>query len=179
MTIKADRWIRRMAREHGMIEPFEPDQVRHTQAGKVISFGTSSYGYDVRCSDEFKLFTKGNVDTTKGTFLFDDLAAAWRADSYALDVAKDLPDFAPPALTRAVAALDAGSLDVGNVDSAMSADGGGTDAGHVGHVVEQKSSGHGDGEIAGEITQPITDESRRGLFRHRVPIVRKCFGRRH
>jgi len=57
MTIKADRWIRRMAREHGMIEPFEPDQVRHTQAGKVISFGTSSYGYDVRCSDEFKIFT--------------------------------------------------------------------------------------------------------------------------
>ena len=46
-----------MAAEHGMISPFEPDQVRHTAAGKVISFGTSSYGYDVRCSDEFKIFT--------------------------------------------------------------------------------------------------------------------------
>ena len=46
-----------MAAEHGMISPFEPDQVRHTAAGKVISFGTSSYGYDVRCSDEFKVFT--------------------------------------------------------------------------------------------------------------------------
>ena len=57
MSIKPDRWIRRMAQEHGMISPFEPDQVRHTAAGKVISFGTSSYGYDVRCSEEFKIFT--------------------------------------------------------------------------------------------------------------------------
>ena len=57
MAIKSDRWIRRMAQEHGMISPFEPDQVRHTAAGKVISFGTSSYGYDVRCSEEFKIFT--------------------------------------------------------------------------------------------------------------------------
>ena len=57
MAIKSDRWIRRMAQEHGMISPFEPDQVRNTAAGKVISFGTSSYGYDVRCSEEFKIFT--------------------------------------------------------------------------------------------------------------------------
>ncbi len=57
MTIKSDRWIRRMAREHGMIEPFEPEQVREGPAGKLISYGTSSYGYDVRCSDEFKIFT--------------------------------------------------------------------------------------------------------------------------
>lgn len=58
MAIKADKWIRRMAQAHGMIEPFEAGQVREPQAGnKVISYGTSSYGYDVRCSDEFKIFT--------------------------------------------------------------------------------------------------------------------------
>ena len=57
MSIKSDRWIRRMAQEHGMIEPFEAGQVRHVDGNKVISFGTSSYGYDVRCADEFKVFT--------------------------------------------------------------------------------------------------------------------------
>ena len=60
MTIKSDRWIRRMADSHNMIEPFEGGQVRHTDAGKVISWGTSSYGYDIRCSDEFKIFTNLN-----------------------------------------------------------------------------------------------------------------------
>ena len=60
MTIKSDRWIRRMAQTRGMIEPFEPAQVRHGDAGKVISWGTSSYGYDIRCSDEFKIFTNIN-----------------------------------------------------------------------------------------------------------------------
>jgi dCTP deaminase len=53
MTIKADTWITRMALEHQMIEPFVSDQVR---AG-VISYGVSSYGYDVRVGDEFKVFT--------------------------------------------------------------------------------------------------------------------------
>ena len=43
-----------------MIEPFEPDQVRHVDGGRVISFGTSSYGYDVRCAAEFKIFTNIN-----------------------------------------------------------------------------------------------------------------------
>ena len=58
MTIKSDRWIRKMAEESGMIEPFAPNQVRLGQQGeKVISYGTSSYGYDVRCSSEFKVFT--------------------------------------------------------------------------------------------------------------------------
>ncbi len=57
MSIKADKWIRRMAQEQGMIEPFEPGQVRQGEQGKMISYGTSSYGYDVRCSDEFKIFT--------------------------------------------------------------------------------------------------------------------------
>src|SRR6267143_881268 len=53
MSIKSDRWIRRMAREHHMIEPFADAQVR---AG-VISYGVSSYGYDMRVAPEFKIFT--------------------------------------------------------------------------------------------------------------------------
>ncbi|NPU93804.1 MAG: dCTP deaminase [Gammaproteobacteria bacterium] len=57
MSIKSDRWIRRMAQEHGMIEPFEPGQVRTANGQRIISYGTSSYGYDVRCSREFKVFT--------------------------------------------------------------------------------------------------------------------------
>lgn len=57
MTIKSDRWIREMARRKGMIEPFEPGQVRSNDGGSIVSYGTSSYGYDVRCSDEFKVFT--------------------------------------------------------------------------------------------------------------------------
>ena len=61
MSIKSDKWIRKMAQSHGMIEPFEPQQVRHTAAaGKIISHGTSSYGYDVRCASEFKVFTNIN-----------------------------------------------------------------------------------------------------------------------
>ena len=62
MSIKADKWIRRMAREHGMIEPFEPGQVREVDGRRIVSYGTSSYGYDVRCSDEFKVFT--NINST-------------------------------------------------------------------------------------------------------------------
>jgi dCTP deaminase len=58
MSIKSDRWIKEMASQHGMIEPFEPGQVRQDpQGGKIVSYGTSSYGYDVRCSREFKVFT--------------------------------------------------------------------------------------------------------------------------
>jgi len=49
-----------MAPSHGMIEPFESNQVRHVDGQKVVSFGTSSYGYDVRCADEFKIFTNVN-----------------------------------------------------------------------------------------------------------------------
>ena len=62
MSIKSDRWIREMSTEQGMIEPFVADQVRYVDGEKVISFGTSSYGYDVRCASEFKIFT--NVHTT-------------------------------------------------------------------------------------------------------------------
>jgi len=53
MSIQSDRWITRMAKDHGMIEPFENSQVR---AG-VISYGVSSYGYDMRVAPEFKIFT--------------------------------------------------------------------------------------------------------------------------
>ncbi len=61
MSIKSDRWIRRMAEEHGMIEPFEPSQVRRNDAGeRLVSYGTSSYGYDGRCSSHFKIFTNIN-----------------------------------------------------------------------------------------------------------------------
>ncbi|GBE09614.1 deoxycytidine triphosphate deaminase [bacterium BMS3Bbin12] len=60
MSIKSDKWIRRMAFEHGMIEPFEPGQVRTSGAARIISYGTSSYGYDIRCADEFKIFTNIN-----------------------------------------------------------------------------------------------------------------------
>lgn len=59
MSIKSDKWIRRMA-EKGMIEPFEPRQVRTGENGKIISHGTSSYGYDIRCASEFKIFTNIN-----------------------------------------------------------------------------------------------------------------------
>ena len=53
MAIKSDRWIRQMALEHGMIEPFVEGQVRE----HVVSYGLSSYGYDIRVADEFKVFT--------------------------------------------------------------------------------------------------------------------------
>jgi dCTP deaminase len=60
MSIKSDKWIRRMAAEHRMIEPFEPSQIKSVNGKQVVSFGTSSYGYDIRCSNEFKLFTNLN-----------------------------------------------------------------------------------------------------------------------
>lgn len=62
MTIKSDRWIRQMAQDHGMIEPFEPNQIKEQGGQRIVSYGTSSYGYDIRCSNEFKLFT--NINST-------------------------------------------------------------------------------------------------------------------
>ena len=62
MSIKSDRWIRRMAAENGMIDPFSPEQVRVAGGHKIVSYGTSSYGYDVRCAEEFKIFT--NINST-------------------------------------------------------------------------------------------------------------------
>ena len=58
MPVKCDTWIRKMAWEHEMIRPFAESQVREG----VISYGCSSYGYDLRVADEFKIFT--NVNTT-------------------------------------------------------------------------------------------------------------------
>jgi len=68
LTIKSDRWIRQMAEQHGMIEPFEPQLVRHVPSEitrnmrPVVSYGLSSYGYDIRCAREFKVFT--NINST-------------------------------------------------------------------------------------------------------------------
>jgi dCTP deaminase len=58
VAIKSDKWIRRMALEHKMIEPFVDTQVREG----VVSYGLSSYGYDIRVADEFKIFT--NINNT-------------------------------------------------------------------------------------------------------------------
>jgi len=60
MSIKSDKWIKRMSQESEMITPFEPQQIRKSENQKIISYGTSSYGYDVRCSTEFKIFTNIN-----------------------------------------------------------------------------------------------------------------------
>ena len=81
MAIKSDRWIRRMAAEVGMIEPFESGQVREDGDGRIISYGTSSYGYDVRCANEFKVFTNINSATVD--------PKAFDADSF-VDVASDV-----------------------------------------------------------------------------------------
>jgi dCTP deaminase len=61
MSIKSDKWIKEMATSDGMIEPFSENQVRLDSSGnKLISYGVSSFGYDVRCSNEFKVFTNIN-----------------------------------------------------------------------------------------------------------------------
>ena len=49
-----------MALEHAMIEPFESDQINRVDSRRIVSYGTSSYGYDVRCSNRFKVFTNIN-----------------------------------------------------------------------------------------------------------------------
>jgi dCTP deaminase len=58
MSIKPDKWIARMVKEHGMIEPYVDSQVKDNS----VSFGVSSYGYDIRIADEFKIFT--NINST-------------------------------------------------------------------------------------------------------------------
>ena len=63
MSIKSDRWISKMVTEMGMIEPFEGRQIKDVSGNKVISYGVSSYGYDVRCADEFKIFTNVHSKT--------------------------------------------------------------------------------------------------------------------
>ena len=60
MGLKPDSWIREMALKHNMIEPFVDRQIRTTSNSHVVSYGVSSYGYDVRCANEFKIFTNIN-----------------------------------------------------------------------------------------------------------------------
>ena len=60
MAIKSDKWIKDMAKNQGMIEPFQENQIKSNGNGRIVSYGTSSYGYDVRCADEFKVFTNIN-----------------------------------------------------------------------------------------------------------------------
>lgn len=65
MSIRADSWIRKMAIDHKMIQPFVERQIRQEPMqpeNKIISYGVSSYGYDVRCANEFKIFT--NINST-------------------------------------------------------------------------------------------------------------------
>ena len=59
MSVQSDKWIKKMAKEHSMISPFEEKQIR----GDKISYGVSSYGYDARVSNEFKIFTNVNSET--------------------------------------------------------------------------------------------------------------------
>ena len=58
MSVLSDKWIKKMSKEHRMISPFEEKQVR----GDSISYGLSSFGYDARVSDEFKIFTNVNSE---------------------------------------------------------------------------------------------------------------------
>jgi len=57
MSIKSDKWIIDQSENHQLISPFEPAQIRELNGEKIVSYGVSSYGYDVRCSNEFKIFT--------------------------------------------------------------------------------------------------------------------------
>jgi len=61
MSVMSDKWIKDQSIHNNMISPFVGDQVRQTDAGKIISYGVSSYGYDARVSSEFKIFT--NINT--------------------------------------------------------------------------------------------------------------------
>ena len=64
MSIKSDKWIKKMSLDQKMIEPFSENQVRlDAEGNKLISYGVSSYGYDVRCSNEFKVFTNIHSST--------------------------------------------------------------------------------------------------------------------
>lgn len=62
MTIKSDKWIKKMSIKNNMINPFFSKQIRIINNKKIISFGTSSYGYDIRCANEFKIFN--NIHST-------------------------------------------------------------------------------------------------------------------
>jgi dCTP deaminase len=57
MALLPDKWIEKMADDHGMIAPFERNQIKHLEEKKLVSYGLSSYGYDLRVANEFKVFT--------------------------------------------------------------------------------------------------------------------------
>ena len=61
MSVMSDKWIREKSTNNDMISPFVGQQVKETKSGKIISYGVSSYGYDARVSNEFKIFT--NINT--------------------------------------------------------------------------------------------------------------------
>ena len=62
MSIQPDNWIAKMATEQGMIEPFAQEQVRKNERGeRALSYGLSSYGYDTRCANTFRIFTNLNA----------------------------------------------------------------------------------------------------------------------
>ncbi len=76
MSVRPDTWIRQMAREHGMIEPFEDRQVREG----TVSYGLSSYGYDIRVADEFKIFHNVFSATVDPKHLPDDAFVDFKGD---------------------------------------------------------------------------------------------------
>ena len=82
MSIKSDRWITQMSLEKAMIEPFIGRQVRQPNPSgeKVISYGVSSYGYDVRCADEFKIFTNIHSKTVDPKHFDEDAFVDIRGD---------------------------------------------------------------------------------------------------
>src|SRR5580698_1184505 len=95
MSIKSDKWIRRMAQQQGLIDPFEAGQVRTSEdGGRLISYGTSSYGYDERCAREFKIFTNIN-STIVDPKQFDEKSFV----DLSADVCIIRPNSFPPALT--------------------------------------------------------------------------------
>ena len=63
MSIKSDKWIIDQSENHQLISPFEATQIRELNGEKIVSYGVSSYGYDVRCSNEFKIFTNTHSAT--------------------------------------------------------------------------------------------------------------------
>ncbi len=80
--ILSDKTIRRLAEESGMIEPFEPRQVREVDGKRVISYGTSSYGYDIRCGPEFKVFTNIHSVVVDPKNFDDRSFVDWTADEH-------------------------------------------------------------------------------------------------
>ena len=82
MSVLSDKWIRKMSKEQDMISPFEEKQVR----GKSISYGLSSFGYDARVSDEFKIFTNVNSEIVDPRLQECGFRISFRPDLISLDI---------------------------------------------------------------------------------------------